>query len=50
MSNPQGVFTLTATAEVRDKDGNLISSTPVVLTGEATAEQAASITEGQGSK
>lgn len=50
MSELAGYFTLTATAEVRDKDGNLISSTPVELTAEMAADQAAAIIEGQGSE
>jgi uncharacterized lipoprotein YmbA len=31
--------TISATAEVRDKDGNLLSSSPVELTGHLTQEQ-----------
>ena len=31
---------IVATGEVRDKDGNLISSTPVEMKGEVTEEQA----------
>ncbi len=33
-------LTMTATAEVRDKDGNLKDSTPVTLTGRVTEAQA----------
>lgn len=42
-----GKLTLTATAEVRDKDGNLVSSTPVELTAEVTEEEAAKYIESQ---
>lgn len=43
MTDLQGLVTLTATAEVRDKDGNLISSTPVELTGVMSESEAAQI-------
>ena len=43
MSDVAGIAKVTAIAEVRYKDGNLISSTPVELTGEVTAEQMAAI-------
>ena len=43
MSDVAGIAKVTAIAEVRDKDGNLISSTPVELTGEVNAEQMAAI-------
>lgn len=36
---------ITATAEVRDADGNLISSSPVEMTSTMTAEQVAALTE-----
>ncbi len=38
MSAAMFAVTLTATAEVRDKDGNLISSTPVEVTQEMTED------------
>lgn len=37
-------MTVTATAEVRDADGNLISSSPVEMTGTFTAAQVAELT------
>lgn len=37
-------MTVTATAEVRDADGNLISTSPVELTGTLTAAQVAELT------
>ena len=47
MTDLQGIVTLTANAEIRDKDGNLVSSTPVELTGTITADQARELTERQ---
>jgi hypothetical protein len=47
VSDLKGLVTLTANAEVRDKDGNLVSSTPVELTGTITADQARELTERQ---
>jgi hypothetical protein len=43
MSELAGYFTLTATAEVRDKDGNLISSTPVETSALVTEQEAAEL-------
>lgn len=39
--------TITATAEIRDVDGNLISSQPVKSTHELTAAQVRELTEGE---
>jgi hypothetical protein len=38
---------LTATGEVRDADGNLISAEPVEATWQVTAEQLAELTQGE---
>jgi hypothetical protein len=37
---------ITATAEVRDKDGTLVSATPVELEQDLTQEQLDALTEG----
>ena len=39
MSNMYEV-TIVATGEVRDKDGNLLSSSPIEMTGQVTEEEA----------
>jgi hypothetical protein len=38
---------LKATGEVRDKDGNLVSSEPIETTMHLTAEQVRALTEGE---
>ena len=40
-------ITLNATGEVRDADGNLVSSDPITATLTATAEQVAALTQGE---
>lgn len=42
---PEGVWKITATAEVRDKDGNLKSQEPIEIT--VTEAQAKALTEGE---
>lgn len=44
MTTPEGFFTLTATAEVRDKDGNLKDT--VEITQTVSEEQLRALTEG----
>jgi hypothetical protein len=39
MSNMYEI-TIVATGEVRDKDGNLLSSSPIEMTGQVTEEEA----------
>jgi len=39
--------TISATAEVRDADGNLISSTPVESTTTMTADEVAALMQGE---
>lgn len=38
---------ITATAEVHDADGNLISSTPIEATTTMTADEVAALTQGE---
>jgi hypothetical protein len=46
MSDLMVQVVISATAEVRDADGNLISSSPIEATTIMTAEQAAALTQG----
>lgn len=46
---PEQIFELTVTAvgEVRDQDGNLVSSEPITGTTQITAAQARGLTQGE---
>jgi hypothetical protein len=44
---PEGVWKITATAEVRDKDGNLKGEEPVEITATESEEQLRALTEGE---
>ena len=46
MSEQMFDVTITATAEVRDADGNLVSTSPVEAHTTMTAEQVAAFTQG----